>query len=366
MQLSAVSTILDWESGDDAPSVSQLYKLSKLYKRSIGVFYLPTPPSTTPPLKRFRKPGGSEVEDYGEVLDRLTRRIESQRHWAEQIQSGVDNPEAVMVFEGRLPSSPLRASQLIRERLGITLNEQLLWHDPYTAFKFWRDQIESYGVLVFQNDPLSEKIPLKYFRGLYIHGGAFPAIILNSADAMNGRIFSLMHEFVHLIIETNGVQGKQLDSEYLEAYCNEVSGLTLVPIESFQRDCAENDISTENPPSNGILQKLASRYGVSSEVILTRLVRLNLITQEYYSDKVNELQAIYEQAQAIKKAKQKESEGGPPYSIMVLQRCGRRYSRLIKKAHEQRKISLSQVSTCLGVKTDKIPKIYQEILRSIA
>jgi Zn-dependent peptidase ImmA (M78 family) len=343
-----------------------LYKLSKLYRRTLGVFYLPTPPSTAPPLHRFRKPGGSEVEDYGEVMDRLVRRVDSQRHLAFQIHSGIEKPEELKPFPSRLPSDPQRAAKFVRDLLGIGMAEQIGWRDQYAAFKRWRDEIESFGILVFQNDPVAERVPMKFFRGFCLLEGAFPAIVLNSSDAMNARIFTLMHEFVHLLIETSGVQGRRMGSDYLEMYCNEVSGITLVPLELLEADCREYGITSGTVPSNDLLYKLASRYSVSSEVILTRLVRMDRVTQEHYASKIDELRALFEKAQAERKAKEKESEGGPPYAVMVLQRCGRKYARLVRKAHEQRRLTISQVSSCLGVKTDKIPKVYQELLKASA
>ena len=41
----------EWETGKSRPSISQLRKLGKVYKRPIAVFYLPEPPK---PLKRKR------------------------------------------------------------------------------------------------------------------------------------------------------------------------------------------------------------------------------------------------------------------------------------------------------------------------
>ena len=42
-----------WESGQARPSIPQLRKLAKLYKRPIAVFYLPEPPQgfTVPVLR---------------------------------------------------------------------------------------------------------------------------------------------------------------------------------------------------------------------------------------------------------------------------------------------------------------------------
>src|SRR5438309_382172 len=44
-----------WEEGDGHPSIPQLRKLARVYKRPLAVFYLPTPPKTFDALRDFRR-----------------------------------------------------------------------------------------------------------------------------------------------------------------------------------------------------------------------------------------------------------------------------------------------------------------------
>jgi transcriptional regulator with XRE-family HTH domain len=56
-----------WESGEKLPSVAQLRKLGKVYKRPIAVFFLSEPPRGFSPQREFRRlprllPGESSPE----------------------------------------------------------------------------------------------------------------------------------------------------------------------------------------------------------------------------------------------------------------------------------------------------------------
>lgn len=55
----AEATLASWEAGTDAPSVSKLRALAKIYKRPLAVFYLPERPRDFSPMKDFRRQPGS-------------------------------------------------------------------------------------------------------------------------------------------------------------------------------------------------------------------------------------------------------------------------------------------------------------------
>ncbi len=68
-----------WEIGEDFPSINQLGKLSKLYRRPIAIFYLPEPPSDFQTLRDFRRNIASK--EYSTALTFLIRDIQSKQSW---------------------------------------------------------------------------------------------------------------------------------------------------------------------------------------------------------------------------------------------------------------------------------------------
>ncbi len=68
-----------WEKGDSRPTIAQLRKLAKLYKRSLALFYSPEKPKGFKPMKDFRRlPEGEELK-WPPELRTLVDRVRQQQ-----------------------------------------------------------------------------------------------------------------------------------------------------------------------------------------------------------------------------------------------------------------------------------------------
>ena len=70
-------------------------------------------------------------------------------------------------------------------------------------------------------------------RGFSIAERPLPAVVVNIKDSVYGRIFTLIHEFTHVLLNRGGIcdvdEGADNDHEDVEIFCNHVAGATLVP-----------------------------------------------------------------------------------------------------------------------------------------
>ena len=79
-------------------------------------------------------------------------------------------------------------------------------------------------MLVFQTD----EVGLEEMRGTSVAHGPLPVIVLNNTDAPHGRLFTLLHEFIHILLAnsdhaTSPMEGKQLPKDrILERVSNRV------------------------------------------------------------------------------------------------------------------------------------------------
>src|SRR6185295_8631137 len=96
---------------------------------------------------------------------------------------------------------PEEVAARARQYLDITLERQERWRDKYEAFNAWREMLEQKGVLVFQVTDVS----VSEMRGFSISEMPLPAVAANIKDAVNGRIFTILHEFVHLMVREAGL-----------------------------------------------------------------------------------------------------------------------------------------------------------------
>ena len=190
-----------WEDGTDQPSFAQLKDIAKLYRTHISVFYLPEPPTDFKLLADHRRLPESLISD-----DEQTYKLNSN------VLEAYERREATIQFYGLLEETPpevtltlnesdepQRAAQAVREFLQFNTGLLGQCKDARTAYKFWRRIVEARGILVCQtsvNTHLS--IDLKTVRGFCIAEGSLPVIVVNPKDNPYGRIFTIVHELVHL------------------------------------------------------------------------------------------------------------------------------------------------------------------------
>src|SRR5205807_2176536 len=94
-----------------------------------------------------------------------------------------------------LDSDVTRAAADTRRQLGISLEEQAVWRDPYRAFGSWRAAMGRTGALVLQR-----KLPLVEVRGFSLTTPGPPTIVVNRSDAVSARIFTIFHELGHILL----------------------------------------------------------------------------------------------------------------------------------------------------------------------
>jgi len=351
-----VETLKAWESEQEeaTPSIAQLRKLGEAYKRPIAVFFLAEPPQGFAAHREFRRlagilPGKESPElllalrwavfrrEAATELYRLTG--ETPHRLRSTLHPGMDAEEA---------------GHQIRELLGVTWRGQTGWTSAYEALNAWRAAMESKGVLVFQ----SSGVDLEEMRGTCIPDQPLPVIMLNSKDAPHGRIFSLLHEFAHILLHAGGHQTSRMigarspEEQPLEVAANAFAAAALLPAHSFLATAEQYAGVAEG--DDDALRRLAQKVKVSPEVILRRLVTLRKAPEGTYRRKRD--------AWGTALWYVRSSPSGPvPMEVRTIASDGRGYTRLVMNAYEQRLISTNAASDYLGVKPRHFTNIRREL-----
>ena len=130
-----------WESGEDAPSYPQLEKLAyHIYKRPLAVFFLPAPPEESMPQREFRTLPDADLQSLSRDTYLHIRRAHAYQIALKELFDG-HNPAGQCVWKSlSLSASKGIAEQanVIREFLGITLEDQVGWKSDELALKRWR------------------------------------------------------------------------------------------------------------------------------------------------------------------------------------------------------------------------------------
>jgi Zn-dependent peptidase ImmA (M78 family) len=116
-----------------------------------------------------------------------------------------------------------------RELLGVTLAQQAAWRDPRRALNAWLDAVSRLDVLVLQ----AQSISVQEMRGFSISTDPLPVVVLNGGDFPRGRIFTLLHEFAHVLLHAEGVcdalprRQARGPTDEIEIFCNQVAAAVL-------------------------------------------------------------------------------------------------------------------------------------------
>ncbi len=256
--------LVDWENGVEGPTVAQLKKIAKLYKTHISLFYLPSPPTDFQPLTDYRMLPDSTAPDEEQVYRLNANIVEAyERRYTliDLYELLAESPPQVTLKVSK-HEKPERAAQKITEFLEFNREQLQQANTPHDALKFWKRIVEAKGILVCQtsvNPHLS--VELTTVRGFCIAETPCPVIVINPKDSPYGRIFTIVHELVHVALGESVIQNTGFEKasssnlEPIEIFCNQVAAEVLAPLKKYKRTGGE---SRETVPHHN---RLLNTYG---------------------------------------------------------------------------------------------------------
>jgi len=352
--------IRELEAGERKLRLRQLETLANFYKRPLAAFFLSKPPEEPSPPEDHRTfPEGERTKEFSPETLLAIRRAQLLQASATELASSLGYETNPRIGKTSLPERfedlIVRAKALaIRERkkIGVMIDTQSRWKGAYKALNEWKRQIEDMGVLVFQMS-----MPPKETRGFSLTEDGFPVIVLNSKEHPNPRIFSLFHEYAHLLLNHGGIcDMKHRNHIPIEIFCNHFAGAFLVPREALlNHKLVKSRKSYPEWPQEKI-EELSGYFKVSWETVLRRLLILDLTTERFYQMKREQWQKKWEEKENVEG---KKKRGGPLSPIKCFSENGAPFVSFVLEAYREEKISSTDVADYLGVKLKHLPDIEQ-------
>lgn len=356
-----------WEFGVfDDPSFprltyARLRHLAALYHRPITVMLLDDPPQGFVVPNDYRRVAGSDDAAPTSALLFELRRLSELRADMIHLANLSDEIPIALGIRADVNEDPERIGERIRAWLGVSIDEHLLWKSD--AIRHWANRLEGKGVLVAQ----LQQVSVAEVRGCSITDEPFPVVAVNAQDAAGGRLFTLMHEVVHIALRLGGLcdlhEGDLqtgLDRDKVERFCNAAAAATLMPAASIL------GVLGPNHPKPGYwgeldLQFLARMHGTSQEAALLRLVSLNLATREEYERRRQSYLLLRRsQLEAMK-----DSLNRPiiPVAERRLRAFGRRFVETALGAYQREDIDGVELADLLDMKLDHVPSMARILAR---
>jgi len=142
--------LVEWETGDEAPTIAQLRKAAGVYKRPLAVFFLAEPPKKFDALRDYRRLPATANPAQSPDLSLAIRLARSQRELLLEVaeDSGIELPYIEADFR-RWQNSPQDFAEAARRLLGVSLGAQYSWRQPYEALnklgeslgRYWRPSL---------------------------------------------------------------------------------------------------------------------------------------------------------------------------------------------------------------------------------
>jgi Zn-dependent peptidase ImmA (M78 family) len=218
-----------------------------------------------------------------------------------------------------------------------------------------RNQIEKTGVIVMMNGIVGQNthriLNLKEFRAFALMDLYAPLIFINRQDSYTGMIFSLIHEFIHLLLDNDDIilNESYEEKNNIERTINSYVAEFLMPTH-YLKTVWKKDYDAIKQ-----IGDISRTLNVSQSALVIKLCELSLVNDKI----VNQIFAI-----TNTNVMHKKSKGGNYYSTLS-SRISNSFSQAVINQTESGSLRYTDAYRLLGIngKTYQQFKEYKEIHR---
>ncbi len=337
-----------WINGDDYPTYNQLVELSKIFHIPFGYFFLEKLPERKYPIPHYRTAQNEDFNPSNKLLETIFFAQKIQE-WAKDIL--LDWGQEKLPFCGKYKDNYdiARVIEELKKIFEIEHNwasNKSTWTE---VLNYLIEKAEDKGIFVIRNGVVGNntrrKLNVDEFRGFVLYDEIAPVVFINNNDAISAKIFTLIHEVVHILIGQSAsfdLRNLQSANNEIEQFCDKCTAEFLVPEKEIR------NIHTQKKD----LEELARHFKVSQIVILRRLLDTSLITQQEFYNQWKKLYKI--------ENKTTQSSGGNFYHT-IYNRLGKRFLYVLNNAVKNNTILFRDALRI----TNLSPKTYDNLLKSI-
>ena len=262
------------ETGSLHPTLRQLRLLSKKFKIPLLAFYIRQLPKNKDLPHDYRSKIDTKLSVKSILAVRRAQLIQSFMSEFEDRQEL--NLASLVGLDAQTAASSLRESIGYRPADVISKDKLL------TKL---RNYIESLGIIT-----TALAVKRGDFRGFCLSGSS-PVIVMTSGDAAAGQIFTLLHEFFHIIKNQAGIcQPGSRSSSADEKECNQFAANFLITLDEL-----DQALTINNSHDDTNLKAIADQHKTSKEVVFIRMIDRRLASWKQYNQRSQRWQQQYQQ-----------------------------------------------------------------------
>ena len=353
-KLNVHETVIEsWKTKSEGIKITKLEKLSEYLKRPLAIFFLQNPPTQ------------ADITDYRTVPNMQTVKLTKDTlvdirnaRYLQSIAKELMQLQGMNLYPNTRPGisiqvSPEKIAKAERKKLGFESNYVLLSKQAKKStrdfYNVLRESIESLNIFVFQ-----ASIPITQVRGLTLSGQLPRIILISSKDSVEAKIFSLLHEYGHVLLRKDGLcipettfQKSDQISQDIETWCNKFAASALMPKTEFLGEYLklEKDMSLEQ-----IIAHLSRKF--NSSKVATAIRIKNLVSNP---DTVNQYLHTLDSIGIT--SKKKKSTGGPSAVNQCISKKGKKFISLVLESKSRNVINNYNITDYLGINLKHMKKL---------
>lgn len=306
--------IAKWLDGTKKPTFNQIEDFSKRTNIPLGYFFLQTPPVEQIDLLEYRTVDSIQLANPSRNLVDTIHEMENIQDWMKTYRQdlGFGKLSIVGCMRG------IREVDVIVNRIRRDLEFDDDWYekskDAREAFNYIRKQLEVCGVVVMMSGIVGKNthraLDVDEFRAFAMVDDWAPLIFINTADSNGARLFSILHEIVHIWLGRddlfNDRQSQISGVSDIEVICNAVAGELIVPKNAFLNKWEMYDMEIFEK-----IIELAKYFRCGEIVIARKAIDCKKIEQNIYDEVTNTAVKNYKQMK-----ENQQTDGGNYYNTM--------------------------------------------------
>lgn len=360
-----LTLLKSWRAGEKRPTFSQIKTVSKKTHIPFGYFMFQKPPKEDLSILEYRTIDSLDVDINSRDLIDVKYSLERIQNWYRdlRINEGYSPLDFVGVIE------PTGNKEEIANYARTLLGLKLTWFEKMPtsrkSFDFLRAKLEYIGVLVIVagkvNENTRRKINVSQFRAMALIDNYVPIIFINSNDTDSGRLFSLLHEFIHVLVGKHNLYNlppaynyKEHDEPVskLEVFCNAVAAEILVPDELFLTKWQTETVSDIKEK----VSSLAQYFKCSRNVIARKAFDTKKINRQDYENVTDYILQEY-----LKFGKTKKKSGGGNYYNTKIYQYSKRFLTDLYNSVQAGETLYTEAFELSGTKNGTFQKLMEKV-----
>ncbi len=319
-----------WLMNKDTPTYVQLQAFAKLAGVSPLIFLSDKIPEEKPGTI-FRNYTENNKRSYKTL--KTIKRIEFLQNIAEELYDNLNENKEANIEKYNIKSKSEEIAEIERKKFS-DFSAQKEFKNKYNALNKFRTEVENNNIIVMQ-------FPFTDIRGFSLINKKPFFIVLNSKDTPESRIFTLFHEYAHLLLQESELNNYIINGDdKIEKWCDSFASYFLIA-----DDILNHYFKISNSNIYKTASKISSQYKLSFSMILYRFYKLGYIDSNDYN-------------KFLDARKNKDNKkGGGNYIIKTKSNYGDKFINLVFENYERQEITLNDALNYLNIKLASMDKL---------